>query len=522
MEDRETKTRNLVESAVTLVNYYYIRSTKGEFSEDEAKKRALGALRQMRYNEKDYFWINDMNPTMVMHPLKPELEGKDLNDYKDPTGKKIFVAMADIVRQQGSGFVSYMWAKAGEPPENLYPKLSYVKGFTPWGWVIGSGIYIDDVEMAFRHSLYQTGGVSIFVLFLVGMLSLALSQSITKPTEKLSEQMMDLAMNKPIDTIDTNYAGAIGHMAKALLFFRDALDESRRAEAEKQRALREEAEKQRGELVRMERFQTTSATSITTVASAATELNQTAESLAEIVSDTSKQSQIVFSSAGEAASNVQNAAATTDNVANATIAIEKQVSQAKAVITETVRIADSSDQVAAHLVHASDEIARINELITKITSQINLLALNATIESARAGEAGKGFAVVAQEVKNLARQTVAATGKISQSIVNIQSVSKQVVDLFHTIKTSVAAIDTNTSTIAATVEQQGQATRTIQTNMQHASASMQQITTAITALQRSNTTASAGASQVLQSSHELSQQSETLKTEIAAFVKKKA
>ena len=99
-------------------------------------------MKTLRYDGQEYFWINDMQPRMVAHPMKPDLEGKDLSGVQDPTGKYLFRDFVDLANKQGQGFVDYSWPKAGS--EAPVPKRSSVRGFAPWGWVIGTGIYADD------------------------------------------------------------------------------------------------------------------------------------------------------------------------------------------------------------------------------------------------------------------------------------------------------------------------------------------------------------------------------------------
>jgi signal transduction histidine kinase len=137
----------LTQSAWSTIGYYADLAEKGELSVDEAKSRATAHLRSMRYGAegKDYFWINDMHPNIVMHPYRPELEGQDVTGFTDPNGKRLFVAFADIVRQKGAGFVDYQWQWL-DNPDKIVPKISYVKGFQPWGWVVGTGVYVEDVR----------------------------------------------------------------------------------------------------------------------------------------------------------------------------------------------------------------------------------------------------------------------------------------------------------------------------------------------------------------------------------------
>src|ERR1700690_1155068 len=147
IQDREVKTRHLVESAFGVLVHFRLLQQGGELTEDEAKRAAIETIRNMRYGGSEYFWINDLQPRVVMHPMMPELDGKDLSDVRDPNGKRLFVAFVETVKKSGAGFVDYLWPKPGHTQP--IPKISYVKGFAPWGWVIGSGIYLDDVNRIF-------------------------------------------------------------------------------------------------------------------------------------------------------------------------------------------------------------------------------------------------------------------------------------------------------------------------------------------------------------------------------------
>lgn len=127
---------------------------------------AREAISQLRYDKQEYFWINDVQPRVVMHPTRPELNGKDVSDLKDPNGLALFSAFTNTVRQQGKGFVNYQWPKPGSSAP--VDKISYVQGFEPWGWVIGTGICIDDsVTTTFMHQL-RIAGVGVLFTLLVG------------------------------------------------------------------------------------------------------------------------------------------------------------------------------------------------------------------------------------------------------------------------------------------------------------------------------------------------------------------
>ena len=124
------KTRNVVEAAWGILDHYAKQSKTNAMPLEEAKKRAREAVKNMRYDGEDYFWINDMGLRMVMHPIKPEMDGKDISEEKDPTGKKMFAAMVDVCKTQGAGFVEYQWPKVGAAKP--VPKISYVKLLPEW------------------------------------------------------------------------------------------------------------------------------------------------------------------------------------------------------------------------------------------------------------------------------------------------------------------------------------------------------------------------------------------------------
>ncbi len=125
-----------------------------------------------------------MAAKMIMHPIKPELDGKDLSDMKDPSGNRLFSGFVDVVNKQGAGFYSYLWPKPGF--EQPVAKISYVKGFAPWGWIIGTGIYIDDVDAVFRQDamMFALVGLAVFVLVLGA--SFVIGRSVTRPLAKIT------------------------------------------------------------------------------------------------------------------------------------------------------------------------------------------------------------------------------------------------------------------------------------------------------------------------------------------------
>ncbi len=170
MDDKRDGIHQLTQSAWSTLNLFYQRSQNGLISEQDAKSQAIKHLQQLRYGPEleDYFWINDMFPKMIMHPYRPDLEGKDISTFTDPAGKRMFFQMVVTVKQKGAGFVDYLWQWKGDP-DKIVPKISYVMGFAPWGWIVGTGIYVEDVRqeiLTITHRLIYTCSM-IMMLFLI-------------------------------------------------------------------------------------------------------------------------------------------------------------------------------------------------------------------------------------------------------------------------------------------------------------------------------------------------------------------
>ena len=182
-------TKNVVEAAWGVLDYYSKQAKTNAITADEAKKRAMVAIKNLRYGNNDYFWINDLQPRMIMHPLKPEMDGKSLVDYKDPNGKLFFVAMVDVCKRNGAGFVDYEWSKLGETKP--VPKISYVKLFPEWGWIIGSGIYLDDVQKEISGIIYGISGVACFIAIIGLGLAFFMARSITIPINRVVAGLSD-------------------------------------------------------------------------------------------------------------------------------------------------------------------------------------------------------------------------------------------------------------------------------------------------------------------------------------------
>jgi methyl-accepting chemotaxis protein len=187
-EERVTALKQLADVPYYLLVEYEARAQKGEFDLQEAKKRAMERIKNLRYSEKEYFWINDLHPKMVMHPYKSELNGQDLSGYKDPNGKPLFLEFVKVCRDKGEGWVEYLWPK--HEGNNPVSKISYVKLFKPWGWIVGTGLYVDDTQNAMGR-MFSILFLAVAIISAGGLaFSFWMARSISKPIRRVVEAVM--------------------------------------------------------------------------------------------------------------------------------------------------------------------------------------------------------------------------------------------------------------------------------------------------------------------------------------------
>jgi methyl-accepting chemotaxis protein len=180
MEERRAKVRAVVDTVHGMLARYGALAEAGAMSRGDAQRAALELVRSIRYEGTEYFWINDLGPRMVMHPIKAELDGKDLRDHVDPRGKRLFVEMIDTVRAapEGQGFVEYRWPKPGST--DPVRKLSFVRLYEPWGWIVGSGLYLDDVDDAATAEVRRTIALNALLFVVLAAAGLLVLRSVKR------------------------------------------------------------------------------------------------------------------------------------------------------------------------------------------------------------------------------------------------------------------------------------------------------------------------------------------------------
>ncbi|WP_114009845.1 methyl-accepting chemotaxis protein [Cohaesibacter intestini] len=468
---KRNEIKSVVEVAHNVIAKHHAMFKDGTLSEDEAKVRAKTSLRSMRYQGKDYVFVFDYKGNTVVHPVKPDTEGTNKIKSTDGDGKFHVKEFVDLAQRDGSGYVDYVWK---DPKGKSRDKLSYVKAFQPWGWVIGSGVLMSAVEEAFWKAALTSAGIAgLLILVAVGF-GFMLARSIARPVSTLNQNILAIAQNKLDEPVSgTHRTDEIGDMSRAVETFRvNAIERLRLEEQEKEHDNKRMAEAQRTRRL-IESFEKQVSENIGIVNGRTIEMEQAALQLKEIAIETEGSSREASNSSTNASNNVQTVASAAEELTASINEIMQQAVRSKEVVAIATEDARISNEKVAQLDESSRKIGEVVSLIQAIAEQTNLLALNATIEAARAGEAGKGFAVVASEVKELANQTSKATEEISMLITAIQSSSRESVESIAKIASVMSEVDGYTTAIASAVDQQGAATGEIANNVQEAAASTQ-------------------------------------------------
>lgn len=452
---RQNQLTTAVDTAWGIIDHYS-KSVGAERTKEEAQQLATDAINNLRFEGDIYFWINDTQPKMIMHPIKPALNGKDLSNSKDPNGVYIFQEFVKATSSTGFGFVEYQWPKPGmDKPQ---PKLSYVKKHPSWNWIIGSGMYVDDIAAEINKVFYSVLAVLLVAILLSTGLVFFLARAISNPMHKAVEMVEEMEKGHLALRLNMKQTDEVGRMAHAMDSFAnslqgemiDALQKLANGDLNFDINPRDDQDEIRGALKKLE-------VDLNNIMSAIQAAGHQISAGSINVADFS---QSLSQGATESAASLEEISSSLHEMSGQTKLNAENANQVNRLSSEAKQTAEEGNQRMGQMVSAMSDISdagqninKIIKVIDEIAFQTNLLALNAAVEAARAGQHGKGFAVVAEEVRNLAARSAKAAQETADLIAGSVEKTERGAEIANQTADSLSAINERITKVSDLAEE---------------------------------------------------------------------
>lgn len=437
-----TEIKSQVQSVLAILQAEYDKAAAGTLTEEEAKAAAAEIVRAMRYRDDDsgYFWIDDKDYILVMHPILPEQEGNNRYDLEDQDGVMIIQEIMKVCQSADKGgYNEFAFTKADGV--TVAPKVAYSGYFEPWGWAVSTGNYVDDMEQEmqgikdsivqeFRNSCILMAGCCVILLIITVVVSCVVGEFLVIPLRRVKDFAVSISEGDLTADVVVKQRNEMGVAA-------DSLNTARQKINGLITSISGTAHKVEGMTVEFDESFQQMEKSIGEVDIAVEEIAKNITAQAASTSDATGEVNKIAEGIDKTTREVAELRDNSDSMKKLSRQCSDKLQELVQVNMRTKEDVVSMQTQAEATNEAADAIKQAAGLIDAIADQTNLLALNASIEAARAGESGKGFAVVATEIGALANQSTQAVGEISNIINDLVSKSVQSLQIMEKVNGTV-------------------------------------------------------------------------------------
>jgi methyl-accepting chemotaxis protein len=479
---KKDSVRQVVEVASSILRAQEGEVQAGRLSLDQAQQRAKDLVTGLSFDESNYVYIQGPGPTIIAHP-RADLVGK-ASSTLEPGLAKLFLDLDRTAQDPKGGYLAYDFTRKGAP--GLFPKVTFVQKFAPWGWIVGAGVYVDDVNREVAGLSIKILAAAVAVAILVYLISCKLARSIVRPVDEL---VLGLRTSDLSRQIQVSSRDEIAEAAEAFNSYNGAM---------------------RTTVMEVRSFADRVASGSTQMAASAVQMARAVEEISQVSEE--------LKGAGEQVAAAM--AALGQNGAAMARRTQETGSQSSEAVRDTSRGAEAgrgAEQGMGEIRQVTAQIVTSIQVIQDIARQTNLLSLNAAIEAAKAGSLGKGFAVVAEEVRKLAERSRSSAQDIQQLILRTQEAVAGGVQGVTITLDNLQAIRTRITSIADSIQEIGQLSREQAETSVAVFASMDQTTLRLSQNAAATQELAATVQEIAHTSEDLAQVAEGLRKVVAGF-----